>query len=214
MQIMDPDPAPRVPIFKNMPILVLVLAGAIIVATLVQFFGGTANENSMFASAAIIGGPEFSDLARPLGDIAPLFLHVFLHGDMFHLAMNMAMLLALGPIVANGLGPSLRSQIVFLVFFFVCALAGALAQMLYYDLSQTSGLAIGASSAISGLLPAMGYLKGGWREAARFSLPWLLINIVLALTGGIVALPLAWQAHLGGLAAGFLFPAFKAATQR
>jgi len=209
-----PQTPERIPIFKNMPGAVLALTLAIIGTYLVQVFAGARTENWLFLSGAVMGGPDFAGFDRPFGDVAPLFLHVFLHGGFFHIAMNMAMLLSLGPIVAMGLGNGTRAQIGFLVFFFFCALGGAMGQLLVYDVTGTSGLAIGASSAISGLLPAVGYLRGGWTEAARFSVPWILINIALAFAGDLFPLPIAWAAHLGGLAAGFAFPVFLALIRR
>ncbi|NQY14564.1 MAG: rhomboid family intramembrane serine protease [Henriciella sp.] len=51
----------------------------------------------------------------------------------------------------------------------------------------------------------------GWQGASSISVPWLVINIGLALLGGDVGvMQIAWTAHLGGLAAGFAFPAFRA----
>ncbi len=209
-----PQPPERVPIFKNMPGGVLALTVAIIGVYLIQMFAGPRTENWLFLSGAVMGGPEFAGFDRPFGDTAPLFLHVFLHAGFFHIAMNMAMLISLGPIVAMGFGNGSRAQVGFLIFFFFCAFGGALGQLLVYDVTGTSGLAVGASSAISGLLPAVGFIRGGWREAARFSVPWIIINIALAFMGDIFPLPIAWAAHLGGLAAGFAFPFFVAMIRR
>jgi len=136
-------------------------------------------------------------------------LHTFLHGGSFHLMMNMAMLIALGPIVVQGLGKDKKSAVLFIVFFFICAVGGAAAQMLWFTLNAEDGIAIGASSAISGLLPAIGFLRKGWRGAWSISVPWILINVVLAFLGGdIGVMTVAWAAHLGGLAAGFSYPLF------
>ena len=47
------------------------------------------------------------------------------------------------------------------------------------------------------------------------TLPWILINLALALLGGDVGvMQIAWAAHLGGLAAGFSFPLFLALARR
>ena len=207
----DPNTAPeKPPIFrKGFPTVILILAGAIIAVSLVQFNASRQFQDWMFATAAIAGGPGFENVYRPWGDFAPYVLHMFLHGGSFHLMMNIAMLIALGPIVAKDLGNSTSGAVLFLIFFAVCAAGGALAQVVWYAIQAQDGIAIGASSAISGLLPAVGYTRGGLKGAWSLSVPWILINIVLAFLGGDVGvMQIAWAAHLGGLAAGFAYPLF------
>jgi len=123
--------------------------------------------------------------------------------------MNIGMLIALGPIVALALGKTIRSALFFLAFFATCAICGGLTQSLSYVLEAKDGIAIGASSAISGLLPAVGYIRGGLKSAWSMSVPWMVINIALAFLGGDIGImSIAWAAHLGGLAAGFTYPVF------
>ena len=165
----------------------------------------------MFSVAAVAGGPAFDNVERPWGAFAPYVLHA----GSFHLMMNMAMLIALGPIVAQGLGQQTRGAILFLAFFFVCAIGGAAAQVFWYAIDAQNGIAVGASSAISGLLPAIGFLRNGWRGAVSISVPWIAINIVLAFLGGDIGMMrVAWAAHLGGLAAGFSYPVFLGLARR
>lgn len=207
----DPNSVPeKPPIFrKGFPTVILLLAVAIIGVSLVQFNASRETQDWMFATAAVIGGPSFEGLYRPWGAFAPYVLHTFLHGGAFHLMMNMGMLIALGPIVAQALGKTTRSALLFLVFFAICAIGGGLAQTLSYILEAKDGIAIGASSAISGLLPAVGYIRGGFKSAWSMSVPWIVINIILAFLGGDVGvMSIAWAAHLGGLAAGFTYPVF------
>lgn len=207
----DPDQTPeKPPIFKKgFPVVILMLVSAIVAVTMVQFSASRQVQDWMLAAGAIAGGPGADTLARPLGDFAPYLLHTFLHGGAFHLVMNMAMLIALGPIIVLGLGNTARGSVLFLLFFFVCAAGGAAAEVVWGVISARPSLAIGASSAISGLLPAVGFLRGGWRSAGSMALPWLLINIALAFLGGDVGIMrLAWAAHIGGLLAGFSFPLF------
>lgn len=207
----DPTDLPeKPPIFrKGFPAVVLLLTGAIVVVSMIQFSAPRSLQNWMIDVAAIAGGPTYSSAIRPWGDFAPYVLHTFLHGGSFHLLMNMAMLIAIGPIIAQALGKSLYASVLFLAFFAVCAIGGGLAQMLWYAIEAQDGIAIGASSAISGLLPAVGYLRDGYKGAWSMSVPWILINIVLAFLGGDIGImSIAWAAHLGGLAAGFSFPVF------
>ena len=207
----DPNELPeKPPIFrKGFPGVILILAGAIIGVTLVQFNASARLEDWMLATAAIVGGPSFEGLTRPWGDFAPYLLHTFLHGGSFHLMMNMAMLIALGPIVVQALGTSLRASLLFLAFFAVCAIGGGVAQAVWFAVDAQDGIAVGASSAISGLLPAVGFIRDGLKGAWSLSLPWVLINIALAFLGGdIGVMQIAWAAHLGGLVAGFSYPIF------
>ena len=213
----DPADGPeRPPIFrKGFPRVILLLAGAIIAVSLIQFNVAIDTQDWMYSVAAIAGGPSFENVYRPWGDFAPYVLHTFLHGGSFHLMLNIAMLIALGPIIAQALGRSLFSDILFLGFFAFCAIGGGMAQMLWFAIDAQDGIAIGASSAISGLLPAVGYIRNGIKGAWSISVPWIVINLVLAVFGGSLgALSIAWAAHLGGLAAGFTFPAFLALAKR
>ncbi len=209
-----PNNRPRIPFYRAYPPVLLALSAAIIAVSVLQFLVSPAVENQMYAGAALIGGPGFELVERPLGPFAPYLLHVFLHGGMLHLGMNMWALFSFGGVVALALGKSWRGSLAFLVFFFVCAIGGGLAQMLVFQMQAEGGVAIGASSAISGLLPALGWLRGRWAGALRISVPWLLINLVLAVSGGLIDIPIAWAAHLGGLAAGFAFPLFLGWTRR
>lgn len=207
----DPTDLPeKPPIFREgFPTIILILTGAIVAVSLIQFNVSRDFEDWMFSVAAIAGGPSFENVVRPWGDFAPYVLHTFLHGGSFHLLLNMAMLIAIGPIIAQALGKSVYASILFLAFFAICAIGGGLAQMLWYAIEAQDGIAIGASSAISGLLPAVGFIRNGVKGAWSMSVPWILINIVLAFLGGDVGvMNIAWAAHLGGLVAGFSFPVF------
>ena len=213
----EPDQAPeKPPIFrKGFPTVILALSGAIILVSLIQFNVSPSMQDWMLSVGAVAGGPSFDNVSRPWGDFAPYVLHTFLHGGSFHLIMNMAMLIALGPIIAQALGKTWTGSILFLIFFAVCAIGGAAAQMLWYAIQVQDGIAVGASSAISGLLPAVGFIQNRWRGAWSLSVPWILINIVLAFLGGDVGfMSIAWAAHLGGLAAGFSYPLFQALAGR
>lgn len=207
----------REPLFNRLPAVVVFLTGLIVAASTVQLlseqgvFFNRWVAAWMFDAGAIAGGPEFANAYRPLGEFAPLVLHVFLHGGIFHLAMNMMALIAFGPPIAVALGIDLRGAFAFLLFFAGCAIAGALFQIGWSELTGVSELAIGASSALSGFIPAVGWLRGGLRGAIRISVPWVLINVAIAIAGGFLAstigLRLAWAAHIGGVAGGIvLFP--------
>lgn len=211
----DTRPPPRQPVFNAMPVVVLLLSAAIIGATALQLMGPPPVTEAMMATGALIDERASPGLTQPYGPLAPLLLHVFLHGGWLHLFMNMTAMAAFGPAVALALGRGLRGGALFVAFFFVCAIGGGLAQELAFRLAEPGAPTIGASSALSGLLPAVGYLQRGLRGAMSISVPWIVINLLLAVSGFAIPLPIAWAAHLGGLAAGLVtFPLFLALRER
>ncbi len=122
----------------------------------------------------------------------------FLHGGLAHIFFNMWALYVFGPPLERRVG-----SWAFAALYVSCAVAGGAA---FYLLGPIMGSAVGASGAIFGLFGA--WLAESFRNrrtfAGRANLNQLLI--LLALNG---ALPLvfpgiAWQAHVGGLVAGFV----------
>jgi len=186
----------------------------IIAVSVVQFLVPPEVEDDMVWAGAVLGGQEYSGAEQPFGAFAPLVLHTFLHGGVFHLGVNMWAMMSIGAGSALVMGKSVRGMAAFVAFFFLCAIGGGLAHIAVFYFQADGSAAIGASSAISGLLPALGWLQGRWAGALRISVPWLLINLVLAVSGGLIDIPIAWAAHLGGLAAGFAFPLFLGWARR
>lgn len=137
---------------------------------------------------------------------ATLFSNVLLHAGFAHLAGNMLFLWVFGDNVEDAMGHAR-----FLVFFFLCGLAGSLAHaMMHPDSEQPL---IGASGAISGVIASylMLYprvriwgLAFKWipvRIPAMYALgAWILFQLASAFIDpqGTVG----WWAHLGGLGAG------------
>jgi membrane associated rhomboid family serine protease len=65
----------------------------------------------------------------------------------------------------------------------------------------------GASTGVSGLIAAAGWVRGGFRGMLGLALPWIGFNIVIALTGMVLPIPISWAGHIGGTVAGaLLFP--------
>jgi membrane associated rhomboid family serine protease len=141
----------------------------------------------------------------------PFITYMFLHGSFMHVTVNSLWLLAFGPIVSRRFG-----WMLFLLFFLICGIAGA-AVHLACAWGSTAPV-IGASAAISGLMAAAFRMlplspEGAGRPLAPllssrmlvWSALWVLVNVVAGLTGvgtgGEVQL-VAWQAHIGGYAAG------------
>jgi membrane associated rhomboid family serine protease len=146
----------------------------------------------------------------------PFVSYMGLHGSWTHLVINSLWLLAFGPIVARRYG-----NILFLAFFLLC---GVVAAMTYLALNWGDSLSvIGASGAISGLMAAgLRMLPGQtpWavpdetplapllsRQLVIFTVLWVAINLLTGITGlgmGGESGLIAWQALLGGFAAGLL----------
>lgn len=148
----------------------------------------------------------------------------FMHGSIMHVVVNMLWLVIFGSPLANRIG-----NIRFLIFWCVCAIAAAFAHGYLYSASYTP--LVGASGAISGMMGAAA--RYGFRRVETLgrdskpefagpilSIPrslasksvlvfigtWLLINVFTGLgsVSGADGEPgIAWEAHIGGLAAGF-----------
>lgn len=146
------------------------------------------------------------------GRWGPLFTHIFLHGGLLHLFLNGTALLAFGAPAARLLGSGPVGAVRFFGFFLVTGILGGLAFWALHPEGTTP--LVGASGAISGLMGAAARLLEDPRRvgspfsgaAMRFTLPWVAINLVIAAVGQAApgGLPIAWEAHLGGLAAGLL----------
>ncbi len=146
-----------------------------------------------------------------LGDWEPIFVvqpatmfvtYAFLHSGLMHVLFNMLLTVHLGRDCVARLG-----ERGFVLLWLVTAVGGGAGFAL---LSTSSGPMVGASGAVFGLFGATQFWDYQRRRAAGASLRpvgqmflgLVLMNVILyVLVGGM----LAWQAHLGGYVAGFLF---------
>lgn len=146
--------------------------------------------------------------------------YAFLHGNLIHLAMNMLWLIIFGAPLANRLG-----AVFFIIFWVFTAFAAAMAYCLLNPADDS--MLIGASGAISGMMGASARynfqaIGGAYAPGTILSIKQALTSrAVLIALGCFIALNLltaadqgqmsfaqedaniAWQAHLGGLLAGF-----------
>ncbi|MER2510627.1 rhomboid family intramembrane serine protease [Amaricoccus sp.] len=140
--------------------------------------------------------------AQPLYQAQPvtMFLsHALLHGGFLHMAMNMAVLLALGRFVGDRYGAG-----TILPIFFVGAVAGGAAFGL---LSSSPAPMVGASGAVFAFLGV--WTVWDYRRHRAAGVPaspvWrrvlVLIGINVVMYVGLGGM-LAWEAHLGGFLAG------------
>jgi membrane associated rhomboid family serine protease len=125
----------------------------------------------------------------------------FLHIGPVHLALNMLAVLVFGSELERQLG---RWR--FLVLYLLSALGGAASIQLFGDPLRPVA---GASTAIYGLLGALGVLMIVRRQDLRGLLTLLAINVVISFLPGISLL-----GHLGGLVVGALTAGIMVATRR
>lgn len=222
----------RQPIF-NVPGVVLVLLGSFLAVHLLRWVLPAEDEAWLTAALAFIPARETglaADLPGGRIAIATSFLtHQFVHGDLAHLLINSAWMLAFGTPVARR-----TNAVRFVVFFLLTGIAGAL---LYLAVNGSALiLVIGASGAISGLMGAAfrflfrsmvdGSPMGLARASSTPLMPlgetlqdrrilmaiagWTVLNVLLAwgAAGLTEAAGIAWEAHLGGFYAGLLLYGF------
>ncbi|MEN0103803.1 MAG: rhomboid family intramembrane serine protease [Curtobacterium sp.] len=117
---------------------------------------------------------------------------LFVHSGFFHIAFNMWAVWIFGRMLENMLG-TWR----FLALYFISGLAGSMAVTLLAP--QTS--VVGASGAIFGLFAAFFMIQ---RSLGGNAVSLLVIIGLNLLIGFLPGTNISWQAHIGGIAAGFL----------
>jgi membrane associated rhomboid family serine protease len=136
------------------------------------------------------------------GFVWQLVTYMFLHGGFWHLLLNMFIIYMFGSTL-EGVWGSQR----FLRYFFICGLGGALGSFIF----SYNATVIGASGAGYGILVAYAmlfpynqiYVWGILPVRARTLVIFLvIIEFVSGFTGGD---GVAHFAHLGGMAAGFIY---------
>lgn len=219
-----PDPAVtqprREPVF-NLPASVSGLIAVCVGVHLLRFYVLSIGQDmELLVRAAFIPIRYSGQFDLEVWAFTSPFTYTFLHGGFAHLAVNAIWLAAFGAPLANRLG-TLR----FLAFFAFTGLAAAFCFWAVHPLGQAP--LVGASGAISGMMGAAARFAfridrssgraafGGSRlpfgavlrspASMAFLSVWLVINLV---TGFINIVPgnedqIAWEAHIGGLLAGF-----------
>ena len=177
-----------------MPIaLALVLFGVFIAEVAL---GATGSERALIPFGALITrGWSATDWWR-------VATFSFLHLNWLHLALNTASLLWLGRIVERRVG---RGR--FLAIFLISGVASGIVGMLLGPVLPTTGVVIGASGAVCGLLAAAAMLAFRREQDVRLRMP---LMICLAVVIAISLLPrVSLAGHLGGLAGGAIAAAFR-----
>lgn len=200
-----PPPRGREPVFNAIPAGVLIIALPVVLAQLIIWLAPDLGQ--MIINACVVIRPGAGQLAplQPLGPFFPFIGHVFVHSGVLHLAMNLAILVSTGRATAAAFGETRSGVIGFLLLFGISAIAGALAQI--WVVGDEPLVMAGASTGVSGLIAAAGWVMGGYRGMLRLTLPWIALNLAIGLLDLAMPLPIGWAAHIGGALAGaVLFP--------
>lgn len=195
----------------NAPVVVLGLALAILG---VQVFNEWSLSGTGYGHAVLLWlgavrtGASLEQLpAAPLFGLSPYVLHVFVHFGWMHTLVNLGALVAFGAPAARAFGRGFLPAFGFLMFFFACAIGGGALSAVVH--AGEASLMVGASTAVSGLVPAAGWAVGGRTMMLRLALPWLAINIALAFGEVFVGHNIAWEGHVGGILVGMIaYPTF------
>lgn len=149
-----------------------------------------------------------------LPEAASYITYSFLHANFMHIAGNMLFLWVFGDNVEDAMG-----HFKFLIFYLLCASAGAYAHSLAIPTSQSP--LIGASGATAGVVSAYLLLHPRvkvWilafgRIPLRLSAMWVLGAWILYQVFSLIAFAdseVSWAAHIGGIIAGIiLIPIMK-----
>lgn len=187
----------------------------IVINVVVWLVTGLASTQS-FSDATVVGLGYIPAVVFNFADLEPglvlvpenatYITYAFLHGDFTHLASNMLFLWVFGDNVEDALG-----HFRFLLFYLLCAAAGALVHGLVQPSSEAP--LIGASGAISGVVAAYFLLHPKVRVWVlvffRIPLPlpaviplafWIAQQFYMLLVDGDSGV--SWGAHVGGIVAG------------
>lgn len=217
----------------NIPPIVLLFAGACLLVELLRAYWISSETEVwlLYHFAFIPARYADAELAASWQAFTTPFTYSILHGGFGHLINNSLWLVVFGSPLAATFG-----NVRFALFWFVCAAIGAL----FHYLAQPQDMVpmIGASGAISGMMGAAARYgfrmsratDGGsmFREPAPtlsmlarmpnvivFLAVYFIMNFGIGLTGATPGgASIAWQAHLGGILAGFLLvPVFAQQTR-
>jgi membrane associated rhomboid family serine protease len=203
------------------------VTGAIIIINIAVFllmiYGNLGQTHLQIATALGLVPAEVGRLGNPAGaaQISGVLAHIpepltlitytFIHGGWLHLISNMAFMWVFADNVEDAYG-----HIGFLLLYFVCGIIAAVAHIVANPDSTVP--LVGASGAVSGVLGAYLVLYPRARIwvllfmklPLRISALWALVGWVgfqvlsMYLDDGKNEVLVAWWAHIGGFAAGFI----------
>lgn len=197
----------------HFPVATYALMGINILVFLIQSVQSPAGYDAMvvdFGMIPIVIRDLYPDPLPWLPDKFTLFTYAFLHADWLHLLTNMLFLWIFGDNIEDAMG-----HWRFVVFYLCCAALAALTHLVFNF--NGNGPLIGASGAVAGVMGAYILLYPHARVYVLFRivvpipLPvpalwmlgvWIATQVFYVLIGSQE--PVAWWAHLGGVAWGAL----------
>jgi len=187
------------------------LIAANVIVFLLTSLGSNEFTNATVLELGYIPSTIYDIAERPpeltlVPDYATFITYAFLHSDIFHLGGNMLFLWVFGDNVEDALG-----HLRYLIFYLLCAIAGAFVHGVVAQDSQAP--LIGASGSIAGVVAAylvlhprvkvwiLAFARIPLRVPAYVALAlWILFQFVMFLAGGEDQV--SWGAHVGGIIAG------------
>jgi len=190
---------------------------ALVVANVAVFLLQTAAPGILIPFALWPLGSEQAGGSRVSFELWQVVTYAFLHGGLLHLAFNMFALYMFGGPIEQVFGGRR-----YLIYYFVCVVSAAIAQLAVSAMTGTVYPSIGASGGVFGLLLAYAIYFPRNRIMLLFPpipMParvFVLLYAALELFFGVTGTQegVAHFAHLGGLVGGFVMLQFWRARRR
>ncbi len=180
---------------SRQPVTLLIVGINIAVFIVLSILGNT--EDALFM---LNHGAVFVPLVVDGGEYYRIFTSMFLHFGLQHLFYNMLVLIFLGDYLEAAVG-----KIRFLIIYLAGGIAGNLLSIAYELYTQEFAVSAGASGAIFSVTGALIYLVLRKKDRVPgLSGQRLILMAVLTILQGMTAIGIDNEAHIGGLAAGFL----------
>ena len=180
---------------NRQPVTLLIVGINIAVFIVLSILGNT--EDALFM---LNHGAVFVPLVVDGGEYYRIFTSMFLHFGLQHLFNNMLVLIFLGDYLEAAVG-----KIRFLIIYLAGGIAGNLLSIAYELYTQEFAVSAGASGAIFSVTGALIYLVLRKKDRVPgLSGQRLILMAVLTILQGMTAIGIDNEAHIGGLAAGFL----------
>lgn len=180
---------------SRQPVTLLIVGINIAVFIVLSILGNT--EDALFM---LNHGAVFVPLVVDGGEYYRIFTSMFLHFGLQHLFYNMLVLIFLGDYLEAALG-----KIRFLIIYLAGGIAGNLLSIAYELYTREFAVSAGASGAIFSVTGALIYLVLRKKDRVPgLSGQRLILMAVLTILQGMTAIGIDNEAHIGGLAAGFL----------
>jgi membrane associated rhomboid family serine protease len=175
------------------PVLTYGLIAVNVLVYLGEAMSGSSVAGGGFGGSQVIADGALSRAGIHDGELWRLITAGFLHAGLFHLLFNMYALYLLGQLLEPAVG-----KLRFGIIYFVSLLAGSFGALLL----QPTGLTVGASGAVFGLMgAAIVVMRHRGIDAMQSGLGvWLFLNLAITFTISGISI----GGHLGGLAGGVL----------